>query len=129
MDDDDGVVGKSPPADHARRESTAVKHLVIAASAIILPAGAPASGQPVAPSAGSPYCAEVPVILRPCTLLSVSRADARAMLESRGYRDVRDLEAVGSYWQGRADTGSGEVTVYVFNDGRVLQAPPPIGEP
>jgi hypothetical protein len=103
-----------------------MKRLLFALSALALVAAAPA----VSPSRGRPAgCANVPLSPNPCALMPLSAADASAMLAAHGYRHVRHLEPIGSYWQGEVGRGGRRLTVYLFADGRVLQSPPLVGAP
>ena len=56
-------------------------------------------------------------------------AQAKAALEKHGYHDITGLERVGNYWQGQAARSSGRVTVYLLDNGGILESPPLIGAP
>ncbi len=59
----------------------------------------------------------------------LNAAEARALLAAHGYAQVRRLERIGDYWEGEVPSRAGPVTVYAFDDGEVLRAPPLIGAP
>lgn len=103
-----------------------MKRFIFALSALALLAAAPARPPSRGTVAG---CANLPLSPRPCALLPLSAGEANAMLTAHGYRHVRHLEPIGTYWQGEVGRGTRRLTVYLLADGRVLQSPPLVGAP
>lgn len=103
-----------------------MKRLLFALSTVALIAAAPA----VLPSRGGPAgCPSLPLSPNPCAMMPLSAAEASAILAAHGYRHVRHLEQIGSYWQGDVRRGAQRLTVYLLVDGQVLQSPPLVGAP
>ncbi len=127
------VLGRDERWVRAGALSLAGRRMAARAGAALLLAAATscASPPPVVepPSVAAGPCAGAALAPNPCALPPLSEAQARAALAAQGYGDVRDLQPVGDYWEGGAQTPTGPVAVYVFADGRVLHSPPAIGAP